>query len=75
MPRARRSPRHDPARSKWREQDDLWRAIEGAVVDAIRNHPDYLTDKGLREMPRSVTKRVMGSIQSVLRAPAREGRG
>ena len=43
----------------------FWRIIDGAVVDAINNHPTYLRDKRLlRYMRVSVTKRAVGSLMS-----------
>ena len=36
--------------------------VEGAVVDAFRNHPDYLTISGHRSAVQSVTKRVVGQL-------------
>jgi len=42
-----------------------WKAIRGAVKDAMNAHPDYLTEKGRKNMVDSVSKRVLGSIVSV----------
>lgn len=40
----------------------LWRVVDGAVRDAFRMHPDYLTRKGNRNARNSVTKRVTGTV-------------
>lgn len=40
----------------------LWVLVEGAVVDAFRCHPDYLTTKGEKAAVESITKRVVGQI-------------
>lgn len=40
----------------------LWRLVEGAVVDALQAHPDYLTPKGGRSAVESITKRVVGQL-------------
>lgn len=55
----------------------LWRIVEGAVADAFRSHPDYLTDKGRRHCVSSVSKRVTGAILGYAhqKARAREGAG
>ena len=51
----------------------FWRIIDGAVVDAINNHPTYLSDKKLlRYLRVSVTKRAVGSLMSFA-AVASEG--
>lgn len=47
---------------KQREHQQLWRLVEGAVVDAFINHPDYLTERGTAHAVESVTKRVVGQI-------------
>lgn len=40
----------------------LWSVVSGAVADAFRMHPDYLTAKGNRSAATSVTKRVTGTV-------------
>lgn len=42
----------------------LWRVVDGAVTDALNQHPDYLTDRGLmhENCRRSITKRVVGAV-------------
>lgn len=40
----------------------LWRVVDGAVFDALYNHPDYLTDKGRRNARESINKRVVGAV-------------
>jgi len=40
----------------------LWRVADGAVRDALRKHPDYLTPKGQRSARRSIVKRVTGTV-------------
>lgn len=42
----------------------LWGVVDGAVVDAFKNHPDYLTPKGQRSARTSVVKRVTGTVLS-----------
>ena len=46
----------------------LWKAVDGAVKDVLHSHPDYFTDKGLRNFRTSVTKRAVGQIGSSLQA-------
>lgn len=60
-----------PRRRKGVRADDtavykqFWRIIDGAVVDAINNHPRYLRDPALlRYLRVSVTKRAVGSLMS-----------
>ncbi len=62
----RRPSTKSPARMKHAEHTALWNAVEGAVVDAFRHHPDCLTDKGRRSFVESITKRVVGSVRSAL---------
>jgi hypothetical protein len=44
----------------------LWRIVDGAVMDAFKMHPDYLSDKGRRGRAArlSVVKRVTGAVTS-----------
>lgn len=58
----RRPHRNSPARIKRRDHQRIWRMVEGAVVDAFQQHPDYLTVKGQAAAVESVTKRVVGVI-------------
>lgn len=58
----RRTSRTDSAFLKRADHVQLWNLVEGAVVDAFRAHPDYLTDKGAGVVARSVTKRVVGQL-------------
>jgi len=44
--------------------EKLWRVVEGAVVDALKAHPEYITKRGRRSMVTSVTKRVVGALAS-----------
>ncbi len=57
-----RPSRRHPAYLKHRDHARLWRLVEGAVVDAFRSHPGFLTDEGHRSAVQSVTKRVVGQI-------------
>lgn len=43
---------------------ELWGVVDGAVVDAFNNHPDYLTRKGQESARTSVVKRVTGTVLS-----------
>lgn len=47
---------------KHADHQRLWRLVEGAVTDAFRSHPDYLTDRGTRLAVESVTKHVVGNL-------------
>jgi hypothetical protein len=40
----------------------LWRIVEGAVLDALQNHPNYLTPLGESAAVASITKRVVGQL-------------
>lgn len=46
----------------------MWRVVDGAIMDAFIHHPDYLTMKGSRNQcaRRSIAKRVTGSVLSYL---------
>jgi hypothetical protein len=50
----------------------IWRVVMGAVTDAFKSHPEYLTPAGSRSAHFSVAKRVTGSVVSFL--DEREGR-
>lgn len=45
----------------------LWSVIDGAVTDAIKSHPDYVTEKGYDSMVNSITKRVVGQVVGYLK--------
>jgi len=64
------------ARRKWRAlgRDWLWRMVEGAVVDALGEHPDYLTDRGRQLAVGSITKRVVGTLAGHSEELRKEGR-
>lgn len=61
----------------------LWRIVEGAVADALTNHPDYVPAHRRTIAARSITKRVVGSVlgyaaqaaggRSGAQAPAADG--
>jgi hypothetical protein len=40
----------------------LWRVVDGAVADALLQHPEYLTPAGRVACQRSITKRVTGAV-------------
>lgn len=50
---------------------ELWGVVDGAVVDAFKNHPDYLTPKGQKSARTSVVKRVCGTVLSFAEQSAR----
>lgn len=53
---------------------ELWGVVDGAVVDAFKNHPDYLTVKGRASARKSVVKRVTGTVLSFAAQYAARGR-
>lgn len=59
---------------KYRDHARLWRMVEGAVIDALKSHPDYFTPKGNKNAARSVTKRVVGQIVGQAKEALRRGR-
>lgn len=65
-----------PSRAAMKRADHrrLWRMVEGAVADAFRSHPDYLTERGRRAAVESVTKRVVGTIVGAAQETRRGGR-
>lgn len=62
MPEPHRRTKPSPAAMKYEDHCRLWRMVEGAVTDAFRSHPEYLTEAGARSAIESVTKRVVGSL-------------
>lgn len=52
----------------------LWRVVDGAVLDALDSHPDYLTAKGAKSARLSITKRVTGAVIGFAEQSARAGR-
>jgi hypothetical protein len=58
----RRPSPKNPAVLKHQDHQRLWRMVEGAVVDALRSHPEYLTARGERSAVASITKRVVGNL-------------
>ncbi len=73
MTSPRRPTSRHPAVMKHRDHGLLWRLVEGAVVDAFRSHPGFLTASGHRSAVQSGTKRVVGQI--VGHAKERQERG
>lgn len=58
----RRASPKSPAVLKHQDHMRLYRMVEGAVVDALRSHPEYLTERGERSAVASITKRVVGHL-------------
>jgi hypothetical protein len=52
----------------------LIRMVEGAVVDAFSQHPDYLTEKGRQAACGSVVKRVVGTLVGHAKETRKGGR-
>lgn len=42
----------------------LWKVVNGAVVDAFNRHPNYLTRSGRKYAATSIVKRVTGTVLS-----------
>lgn len=40
----------------------LWRVVDGAVIDAMKHHPEYFRAKDKRAVRNSINKRVVGSV-------------
>lgn len=59
------------ARNRSKAYNQLYRVVDGAVFDALWNHPDYLTDKGRRNARSSVVKRVTGAVLGYAEQSAR----
>ena len=57
MVKPRRLSRKHPAFARHADHQRLWALVEGAVIDAFRSHPDYLTDRGAQLAAGSITKR------------------
>ena len=62
MVKPRRLSRKHPAFTRHADHQRLWALVEGAVIDAFRSHPDYLTDRGAQLAAGSITKRVVGQL-------------
>jgi hypothetical protein len=46
----------DPAKKQ------LWRLVDGAIMDCVKAHPDYFNPKLVKTARRSLTKRVTGQV-------------
>lgn len=66
-----RPPKHDPHSDYHR----IWRIVDGAVRDAFKHHPDYLTTAGHRSAQLSIIKRVAGALAGHVFREDREGSG
>lgn len=53
---------------------ELWRLVEGAVVDAMKSHPEYFTDAALATAVPSITKRVVGQLAGHANEARKRGR-
>lgn len=58
----KRAHKRNPAYIKYVNNRKLFRIIEGAVVDAMKQHPEYFTDKAEQNAVTSITKRVIGAV-------------
>ena len=52
----------------------LWRMVEGAVTDALKPHPDYLTKRGDLCAVESITNRVVGTLAGHAQQVRKDGR-
>lgn len=52
----------------------LYSVVDGAVLDAFKMHPDYLTPKGRASARKSVCKRVTGTVLGFAVQYAAQGR-
>lgn len=59
---------------KRRDHRLLWNLVEGAVVDAMRSHPDYFTARGEATAVASITKRIVGQLVGYAKGVLRDGR-
>ena len=59
-----RTNKRNPAYLKHNKNRKLFRIIEGAIVDAMKQHPNYYTDNAMESCVASITKRVMGAVLS-----------
>jgi hypothetical protein len=51
------------SRNKGREHRQLWRIVDGAVLDCLTCHPDYFNSEWPAKVIRaSIVKRVVGAI-------------
>ena len=73
----RRSKRTKPPRKGDSLYRQLWRVVDGAIMDALKQHPDYLTDKGRRDRAAriSIAKRVTGAIMGYTEQSVRSRSG
>lgn len=61
----RRTRKKSPSRLKHEDHLALWQAVEGALLDMAKHHPDYFTDRGRELFLPSSTKRVVGAVRSL----------
>lgn len=59
-----RTHKRNPSYLKHNKNRKLFRIIEGAVIDAMKQHPEYFTDQARYACVTSITKRVMGAVLS-----------
>lgn len=53
-----------PVGKKSWEYRQVWRLVDGCVLDTFCIHPDYLTPKGMSSVRMSLVKRITGQIMS-----------
>ena len=74
MVKPRRLSRKHPAFARHADHQRLWALVEGAVIDAFRSPPDYLTVRGTQLAAGSVTKRVVGQLVGHAQQTLADGR-
>lgn len=61
------------------ERSRIFRIIDGAMIDMVKQHPDYLTSKGYRAARMSAVKRILGGllgyVKETRKSLARTGSG
>ena len=58
----KRAHKKNPAYIKYNKNKKLFRIIEGAVIDAMKQHPEYFTAAAQKTAVVSITKRVIGAV-------------
>ena len=65
-----------PIGKKSRAYRQMWRLVDGCVLDTFRLHPDYLTPIGMSSVRMSLVKRITGQVMSYVEGhkPSTRGR-
>jgi hypothetical protein len=74
MSRAKKERLRTPRNKPGAEYKAIWRLIDGAILDALKHHPEYIAPERQQAARNSIIKRATGNVVGYLAQAKRGGR-